>query len=40
MLLGVEHVDTETTLATLNVLLKYRSDIEQAAKELAATGGR
>ena len=40
VLLGVEHVDTETTLATLNVLLKYRSDIEQAAKELAATGGR
>ncbi|HUZ21938.1 MAG TPA: MoxR family ATPase [Acidimicrobiales bacterium] len=40
VLLGVEHVDTETTIATLNVLLKYRSDIEQAAKELAATGGR
>jgi MoxR-like ATPase len=35
VLLGIESVDSETARATLHVLLKYRSDIEVAAKELA-----
>jgi MoxR-like ATPase len=35
VLLGIESVDAETARATLHVLLKYRSDIEVAAKELA-----
>ena len=36
VLLGVAHLDTATAKSTLNVLLKYRSDIERAAKELVA----
>jgi len=36
LLLGIESVDAETALATLHILLKYRSDIEVAAKELAS----
>jgi MoxR-like ATPase len=36
VLLGIESVDAETAHATLHILLKYRSDIEVAAKELAA----
>ena len=36
VLLGIESVDAETASATLHILLKYRSDIEVAAKELAA----
>ncbi len=36
VLLGVEQVDEETAAATLNILLKYQSDIARAAKELAA----
>jgi MoxR-like ATPase len=39
VLLGIESVDSETAGATLHVLLKYRSDIEVAAKELAAVSG-
>jgi MoxR-like ATPase len=39
VLLGVEEVGAETTRETLHVLLKYRSDIEAAAKELATTPG-
>ena len=35
VLLGIESVDSETTRSTLHVLLKHRSDIEVAAKELA-----
>lgn len=38
VLLGVEQVGAEETRATLNVLLKYRSDLERAAKELELTG--
>ena len=34
MLLGISHLDTATAKNTLNVLLKYRSDIDRAAKEL------
>lgn len=36
MILGVAHLDAATASATLNVLLKHRSDIDRAAKELAA----
>jgi MoxR-like ATPase len=39
VLLGIESVDSETAVATLHVLLKYRSDIEVAAKELAVSSG-
>jgi MoxR-like ATPase len=35
VLLGAEHADVATTRSTLNLLLKYRSDIETAARELA-----
>jgi MoxR-like ATPase len=37
VLLGVRTLDAETVQATLNVLLKYQSDIEKAAEALAAT---
>jgi len=36
VVLGVESIDAEQAKATLHVLLKYRSDIERAAKELSA----
>ena len=36
VLLGVEHVDEHSARATLNLLLKYRDDIELASKELPA----
>ncbi|MCY3561041.1 MAG: MoxR family ATPase [bacterium] len=36
VLLGVEHVDAETAAETVHVLLKYRSDIDKALKELSA----
>ncbi len=34
--LAVEHIDTETVTDTLHVLLKYQSDIDRAASELAS----
>ena len=37
-LLGVESVDAEIATSTLHLLLKYRTDIEKAAKELAVSG--
>jgi MoxR-like ATPase len=37
VLLGVSHLDAATARETLHVLLKYRSDIERAAKELVAS---
>ncbi len=37
VLLGIEQVDAENARATLHVLLKYRSDLERAAKELEMT---
>ncbi len=37
LLLGVDNVDAETATSTLHILLKYQSDIERAAKELAST---
>ncbi len=36
MLLGVEHVDAETASSTVNILLKYQSDIAKAVREFAA----
>jgi len=38
VILGVESIDAEQAKATLHVLLKYRSDLERAAKELAVAG--
>ena len=38
VLLGIEQIDAETATSTLNVLLKYRTDLERAAKELQSTG--
>src|SRR5579884_1674102 len=35
VVLGVESIDAEAARDTLHILLKYRSDIERAAKELA-----
>ena len=35
VVLGVESIDAEQARDTLHILLKYRSDIERAAKELA-----
>ncbi|MGC8462797.1 MAG: AAA family ATPase [Acidimicrobiales bacterium] len=35
VVLGIETVDATVAVGTLNILLKYRSDIEKAAKELA-----
>ena len=33
--LGVEHIDAKTATETVNILLKYRSDIEKAIKEFS-----
>ena len=34
--LGVEHIDAQTATDTVNILLKYRSDIDKAVKELSS----
>src|SRR5215218_3243766 len=39
LLLGVEHVDAETAKATINILLKYQSDIAKAVRELEQEHG-
>jgi MoxR-like ATPase len=36
VLLGVDHVDAETATSTVNILLKYQTDIAKAVKELSA----
>jgi hypothetical protein len=36
VVLGVESIDAEQARDTLHILLKYRADIERAAKELAS----
>ncbi len=36
LLLGIQNIDASTATDTLNILLKYQSDIEKAAKELAS----
>jgi hypothetical protein len=33
LLLGIEHIDAETATETLNILLKYQTDIAKAVKE-------
>src|SRR6188474_2092507 len=38
LLLGVEHVDAATAVGTINILLKYQSDIAKAQKEFANNG--
>jgi MoxR-like ATPase len=38
VLLGIQTVDAETATDTLHILLKYRTDIAKAAKELASNG--
>jgi MoxR-like ATPase len=40
VLLGIEHVDAETTTSMLNLLLKYKSDIDLATKELSGSASR
>ncbi len=39
LLLGIANVDNETATETLHILLKYQTDIEKAAKELATPSG-
>jgi hypothetical protein len=36
VVLGIQSIDAASTAGTLHVLLKYRQDIERAAKELLA----
>ncbi len=36
VLLGKDHVDADTAVGTVNILLKYQSDIAKAVKEIAA----
>ena len=37
--LGVEKIDEETATDTINILLKYQSDITKAVKELSTADG-
>jgi MoxR-like ATPase len=39
VLLGVERIDEETATDTINILLKYQSDITKAVKELSTADG-
>ena len=39
VLLGVQHVDADVAADTINILLKYQSDITRAGKELATVDG-
>ena len=39
VLLGVEKIDEQTASQTINILLKYQSDINKALKELATADG-
>ena len=39
VLLGVEKIDEQTAASTINILLKYQSDITKALKELATADG-
>jgi MoxR-like ATPase len=40
VLLGIGNINTQVATSTLNVLLKYQTDIEKATKELAAAVNR
>ena len=33
---GIEHIDEKDAIETVNILLKYRSDIEKAIKEFSS----
>ena len=37
VLLGVEKIDEQTATETVNILLKYQSDITKAVKEFGAS---
>jgi hypothetical protein len=39
VLLGIEKIDATTATDTINILLKYQSDIAKATKELANADG-
>jgi MoxR-like ATPase len=39
VLLGVEHIDAQTATETVNILLKYRSDVAKATKEFSTNAG-
>ena len=39
LLLGISHVDAASAVGTLNILLKYQSDIARAARELQPAAG-
>jgi hypothetical protein len=39
VLLNVDHIDAETATDTVNILLKYRSDITKAVKEFSTNAG-
>src|SRR3546814_737375 len=39
LLLGIDSVDAETAKATINILLKYQSDIAKAVRELEQDNG-
>jgi len=39
VLLGVEKIDEQTAASTINILLKYQSDINKALKDLATADG-
>ena len=38
VLLGIHNIDAEQATETLHILLKYKSDITKAAKELSVSG--
>ncbi len=40
LLLGISNIDAQAAVSTLHILLKYQSDIEKAAKELASGSNR
>jgi len=40
LLLGVDDIDAEVATSTLNILLKYQSDIQRAAKDLTTNDPR
>ncbi|HEV8298447.1 MAG TPA: MoxR family ATPase [Acidimicrobiales bacterium] len=39
LLLNIEHIDAQTATETVNILLKYRSDITKATKEFSTNAG-
>ncbi|MDQ3385132.1 MAG: MoxR family ATPase, partial [Actinomycetota bacterium] len=40
VLLGIETIDAQQATETLHILLKYKSDIAKATKELASAGAK